>query len=266
LRAKTIEKLKAATKYDSTQQLLEKYGDPPTTSSQASSSNTSKRKSKGKSDASQIRPGGQRTGMRPPPTANIRRDLHRSTFQKELGNFGPQDVQNFSSGPTTPPLSQQRQPLFSAENAEFAPNAFSAVPQYSTGVGLTGDRWYDRILDLLLGEDETLPKNRVVLICKNCRLVNGQAPPGIKNLEEIGKWRCGGCGGWNGEENEATNIIAKVRERAETDSEIHDARTERGLAVSEDAASASAGEKTDDDIENDVHDHQVENLKREQNT
>ena len=49
-------------------------------------------------------------------------------------------------------------------------------------------------MDVLLGEDETLPRARLALICSNCRLVNGQAPPGVKRLEDVGKWRCGGCG------------------------------------------------------------------------
>lgn len=72
-------------------------------------------------------------------------------------------------------------------------------------------------MDVLLGEDETLPKNRLALICKHCRLVNGQAPPGIKDLEEVGKWKCGGCGGWNGEENEARKIVKEMQEEKKAD-------------------------------------------------
>ncbi len=71
-------------------------------------------------------------------------------------------------------------------------------------------------MDVLLGEDETLPKNRMALICKHCRLVNGQAPPGIKRPEDLGKWRCGGCGGWNGEENEAEKLVAEMAKRVES--------------------------------------------------
>ena len=51
---------------------------------------------------------------------------------------------------------------------------------------------------MLLGEDEMHPKNRLALICENCRLVNGQAPPGAKTLEAVGKWRCSNCGTMNG--------------------------------------------------------------------
>lgn len=53
---------------------------------------------------------------------------------------------------------------------------------------------------MLLGEDETQAKNRFALICAQCRLVNGQAPPGTRELGDVGRWRCGGCGAWNGEE------------------------------------------------------------------
>jgi hypothetical protein len=99
---------------------------------------------------------------------------------------------------------------------EFAPNAFGSVPQYdrSSESNIEGN-WYDRILDLLLGEDETSPKNRIVLICKHCRLVNGQAPPGVKRIEELGKWRCIGCGGWNGEVDEGAKIVEEIKEKAE---------------------------------------------------
>lgn len=73
-------------------------------------------------------------------------------------------------------------------------------------------------MDVLLGEDETLPKNRMALICKHCRLVNGQAPPGIKRPEDLGKWRCIGCGGWNGEENEAEQLVAEMAQRVRSES------------------------------------------------
>ena len=72
-------------------------------------------------------------------------------------------------------------------------------------------------MDLLLGEDETLPKNRLALICSNCRLVNGQAPPGVKTLDEVGKWRCGSCGSWNGEESEAKKMLEAIRKKEERD-------------------------------------------------
>lgn len=52
------------------------------------------------------------------------------------------------------------------------------------------------------------------MICSGCRLVNGQAPPGIKTLEELGRWRCGSCGIWNGVESETTQILSSLRQDA----------------------------------------------------
>jgi hypothetical protein len=52
----------------------------------------------------------------------------------------------------------------------------------------------------------------MAMICTSCRLVNGQAPPGIKTPEELGRWRCGSCGSWNGVESETTRILSTLRE------------------------------------------------------
>ncbi|CZR70067.1 uncharacterized protein PAC_19968 [Phialocephala subalpina] len=202
-RTKTIEKLKTATKYDSTQVLLEKYGGAPP--------------KKPKTPAAPKAPKApKQTGRMsmgpPPPTANIGRPEHIPSQ--------PSTPQTIMRQPPPPqmlpsPVSPQQQPI-----AEFAPNAFSAPPQYAQGGDVNaGGNWYDRILDLLMGEDETSPKNRVALICQNCRLVNGQAPPGTRTLAELGKWRCFGCGSMNGEEDEAAKVVKEIRERIETQEE-----------------------------------------------
>ena len=60
--------------------------------------------------------------------------------------------------------------------------------------------WYDRLLDILIGEDETAAKARFALICNSCRMVNGLAPPGTKSLAEIGRWGCARCGTMNGKD------------------------------------------------------------------
>ena len=146
----------------------------------------------------------------PPATANIPRP-NQAPSQPST----PQPISRSPSSYVVPsPASVQAQ----AEPGppEFAPNAFSAPPQYAQGSEFNvGGHWYDRVLDLLLGEDETLPKNRMALICQNCRLVNGQAPPGTKTLADLGKWRCFGCGSWNGEEDEAAKVVQEMKERIE---------------------------------------------------
>lgn len=195
----TVEKLKAATNYNSTQQLLEKYGSvkPPVEEvSQKPQEKVNEQKNAG--------PTGQgRIHIAPPPTANIPRNRPPRHSQSPIQDS---PVQLPPSQPVDEPPS----------TAEFAPNAFapSQAAQYSAPSSAQSS-WYDRLLDVLLGEDETQPKNRIVLICSQCRLVNGQAPPGTKRLEQIGKWRCSGCGGWNGvdEGSETRKLLEEVAEQ-----------------------------------------------------
>jgi hypothetical protein len=199
----TIEKLKEATKYNSTQQLLEKYGSSPKPKP-GSGSPSSQKKPQGPQKPGQAPE--PRTGMAPPPTANIQRPPNQqpSTPQRPT----PASPQ---SGPSPPPAPSPRE----APGAEFAPNAFSSAEltrQYtaSTAATYTQSHWYDRILDALLGEDETQPKNRLALICSECRLVNGQAPPGARSLEDAGRWRCSGCHAWNGKEKVQEDAVAEL--------------------------------------------------------
>lgn len=205
----TIEKLKAATKYNSTQQLLEKYGGESPRPS-PSKGDDEKRKlleaQRKPSTPQQQQPPVARTGLAPPPTANIRRPVTPSAQSPPNPSppspYGAQNQpQPFPQTPPQPPRPQQP-----VDEPGFAPNAFPRSSQY-----IEQSHWYDRLLDVLLGEDETQPKNRVALICRTCRLVNGQAPPGVRTLEELGRWRCGGCGVWNGEESEATKVLANIR-------------------------------------------------------
>lgn len=194
-RTRTIEKLKAATKYDSTQVLLEKYGGAAAKQRKPSAPKPSK--------AAPKQSGRVSIGA-PPPTANIGRPEHIPSQPSPQ----PQPIMR------PPPPQMISSPASPQPSAEFAPNAFSAPPQYAQpGDVNAGGNWYDRILDLLMGEDETSPKNRVALICQNCRLINGQAPPGTRSLAELGKWRCFGCGSMNGEEDEAAKVVKEMKER-----------------------------------------------------
>jgi hypothetical protein len=211
-RVKTIDRLKAATKYNSTQQLLEKYGGEPP--QELPKPNLKGRGTSAQKNQDQP----QRTRMVPPGTANIPRN--RLAEPQSLPQpLTPNTSLNIAPGlvPSTP-VSSDTQP----GPPEFAPNAFSAMPLYDHNTESNADRkWYDRILDLLLGEDETSPRNRIVLICQNCRLVNGQAPPGIKRLQDVGRWRCVGCGGWNRIEDEGVKAIKEMKKLAEDETRDH---------------------------------------------
>lgn len=208
-RDETIEKLKVATRYTSTQQLLEKYGaesPKPSASPKAESE-----KPKATTPSQQQQPVA-RTGLPPPPTANIRRPPAASSAQPqpEAGSppspppyQAPVQPQAFlNAHPSTPPM-----PQLPTDEPGFAPNAFPSQGQF-----IEQPHWYDRLLDVLLGEDEMQPRNRMAMICSSCRLVNGQAPPGIKTLEELGRWKCGSCGSWNGVESETTKILSTLRQ------------------------------------------------------
>ena len=245
----TIDKLKAATKYNTTHQLLEKYGG----TAPKSKPGTPARKAtpnQGKSNASQV----GRTGVAPPPTANIpSRNVAGSlpsTPQRSTpvsNSLGPSPP--FSAAASTPPWQRQSPPQ--VDTPEFAPNAFSSVPQYEQQA--TDTKWYDRLMDVLLGEDESNPKNRLALICKHCRLVNGQAPPGVKQLEDVGKWRCSGCGTMNGEESEAKRIVHEIQKQSIGE----DSKAQTNLDMSRTTVSSKTGDRVvadskEDDSESDV--------------
>lgn len=210
-RAKTIQKLKDATKYDSTLELLEKYG---------GGEGKGKNKKQGAGDEdkkprqgarhNETGTAGGRTNIPPPPTANIQR---RDGPFPGQGTPPPgfQHGQHQQHRPQQPPSGLE-------PTEEFAPNAYSHPPpppaqsqHFAQADGAAGSsHWYDRIMDLLLGEDETASKNRIALICQRCRLVNGQAPPGTKALSELGTWKCMGCGATNGEMDEGKRILQEV--------------------------------------------------------
>lgn len=178
----------------------------------------------------------------PPPTANIGRPNQVSSQPST-----PQPVSRSPSYMISPPSASA--PQAPQVQAEFAPNAFSAPPQYATGGDLgIGGHWYDRVLDLLLGEDETSPKNRIILICQNCRLVNGQAPPGTKSLAELGKWKCFGCGEINGEEDEAVKVVQEMKELIQTQDDPMSGN--EGKGSEDDVVGAGSAESAGNENEN----------------
>lgn len=204
-----IADLKKATKYDSTQELLQKYGGAPPKQKEPKETQQGIKR---KIAAPQNQP--QRTGISPPPTANIPGRNVTPHVTPQRPELRPQpDGQT----PISPQHLSQSPVPFSPEEPGFAPNAFNIPPPTAPPAYESRGNWYDRILDVMLGEDESTAKNRLALICTNCRLVNGQAPPGVRTLEELGKWRCGGCGTMNGVDSEATKVVKEAVQQAKTD-------------------------------------------------
>ncbi|KAL8948172.1 MAG: hypothetical protein Q9222_005623 [Ikaeria aurantiellina] len=214
-RETTIEKLKAATKYNTTQELLKKYGGTPPSKDKSIRGGLEDGKAKEKTSPDSIQ---RRTNFIPPPTANIpgRNGLVSLPGTPQRGTPRAQDHQGQSPPFTaSAAVAPWREPLPEEDpSAVFAPNAFSSAPQYAQPG--EGTRWYDRLMDVILGEDETLPKNRLALICQRCRLVNGQAPPGVQRLEDVGDWRCSGCGTMNGEEKEGAKLLKQIQKDTDT--------------------------------------------------
>lgn len=241
-REKTIKKLKDATKYDSTMELIEKYGGQE-------SKPKGKKKGTGDGDGDDNPQKGKkgnaapaasnRTRIPPPATANIQR----------------------RDGPV-PSRNQMEPGAEFAPNAEFAPSAFpggqappppTGYPQYNATP--SEPHWYDRIFDVLLGDDETAVKNRIVLICHSCRLVNGQAPPGTKTLSDLGPWKCMSCGALNGELDEGKRIVNEVLGQAAQDAAVKQ----------EDTTDDDAEDASSDDVVDVAKEHILEEVQQESN-
>ncbi|KAH8686590.1 hypothetical protein BGZ61DRAFT_355781 [Ilyonectria robusta] len=242
-REKTIKKLKDATKYDSTMELIEKYGGQE-------SRPKGKKKGTGDGDGDDNPQKGKkgnaapaasnRTRIPPPATANIQR----------------------RDGPAVPSRNQMEPGAEFAPNAEFAPSAFpggqappspTGYPQYNATP--SEPHWYDRIFDVLLGDDETAVKNRIVLICHSCRLVNGQAPPGTKTLSDLGPWKCMSCGTLNGELDEGKRIVNEVLGQA----------AEHAAVKQEDTTDDDAEDASSDDVVDVAKEHILEEVQQESN-
>ncbi|KAK0717254.1 hypothetical protein B0T26DRAFT_292201 [Lasiosphaeria miniovina] len=246
-RAKTIQKLKDATKYDSTLELLEKYGGPENKAKKGKKKggpdgddNSSNDENRGKQGQGRLP---NRTNVPPPPTANIQRSPIPSNLSTPQTR--PRSALGTPAGQNSPP------PEALDASAEFAPNAYDGRPpsspasytQYPPAPVLPAaeSHWYDRILDTLLGEDETAAKNKIVLICGRCRLVNGQAPPGTKSLADLGTWKCMACGAVNGEMDEGKRIVQEVLgRRSAVGAQASAAATDDDDDAAEDAAGNSS--------------------------
>ena len=264
-RAKVIEKLKIATKYDSTQQLLDKYGGNSSGAKQQDPSQHQGKTPKRKISGRQSLPAqfqhqqqqGPRTGFAPPPTANIpgRQPTPQNPLDARLRAATTQ-----GSPPPQPIASQAQQHAPPRpSNESFAPNAFPSQP---TPLSAPAPAWYDRILDVVLGEDETSSKNRFALICAApaCRLVNGQAPPGARSLDDVGRWRCKGCGEMNGVESEEVGkVLQQQAERKKGRGEVgEELRKERRPEMEERREVVKREEAEEDEDGDDDGDADVE--------
>ncbi|RPA91922.1 hypothetical protein L873DRAFT_1794591 [Choiromyces venosus 120613-1] len=286
----TIEKLKAATKYSTTQSIIEKYGGG-SSPGPSSAADTDKKQ--------QQQPG-------TPQGGSVNQQL-RQRLQGQSGPHGPPQV----AGPTAPATPQQIQQQLvqqqmMAQQRPGLPSPAQMQHQLHTGAKpgmpeisgrpnpnapllnlpqtqpssqqliqpeeVTSPKWYDRLLDVIVGEDETSAKNRYALICSNCRMVNGLAPPGTTSLADMEGWGCARCGTWNGSppgqrryagsEREARRLTpdildggkkAKGRRASRSPSpNPENVRTTGGKAKKEQELQSSSEEEEDDTLEKEV--------------
>lgn len=120
-------------------------------------------------------------------------------FAPDLPSLQQKQTQNAQPGQANTQLTAQQldhqvaagfpgQPPFSSSS--------SLAPVHNTAYQ---PHWYDRILDMIVGEDEYSPKSRYALICESCRNHNGLAQPG--ELPQYVVYICPHCGHRNGIEN-----------------------------------------------------------------
>lgn len=65
----------------------------------------------------------------------------------------------------------------------------------------------------------------------------------MKTLEELGRWRCGGCGAWNGEESATKKALADIKAGSDPAEAVSDAE-----ADAKHPSSVSTGDGTDDGV------------------
>jgi hypothetical protein len=184
-----IDELKEKSDYYNTQQLLERY-DPK--SSPTKQTNV---------PPERILRGEPTHNLHHKPSTNDLRHSADTLRQRLPAQQQPQLPLNSSlprlPPPITPatfaPLPQQPQQNI----PQFHPSAFSPPPSPVLSQQEPHSKTFlDRLLDLLVGEDENSADHRYALICRHCKAHNGLAPPG-ERPGDVG-YLCGRCGGWNG--------------------------------------------------------------------
>ncbi|KAK9453062.1 hypothetical protein V1511DRAFT_506422 [Dipodascopsis uninucleata] len=142
------------------------------------------------------------------------------------------DISNVPSLP--PPQADTSASDGSPQNLQSA--MFSATEPFTMTPVET--HWYDRLLDVIIGEDERSPRNRYALICPNCFSHNGLAPPG-QSADSV-KYVCPVCGHLNPEHasdfalSTANSDAGESQEESEHSGERHGENTNDSMSFDED--------------------------------
>lgn len=200
-----LEELKQKTGFYSTKAIVDRY--EPTKKEVKKPTQQSAKK--------QNVPTNRRQGV-PPPTANVPRNLP-PTANVPMTPVVPAPGSNVHAAvPAIPkPVPVSEKDVVAAKQS--LDKAGVSVAPVSTGPYQR--QWFDRVLDLLVGEDESAAQNRQALICSKCHNHNGLAPFG-KTAAEI-RYKCPGCGEWNGNliPSESAELVEEVKEKKDEERE-----------------------------------------------
>jgi hypothetical protein len=228
----TIEKLKTATKFSTTQSIIERYSGTstgasvpvqqapkqiPTTKAPAVGTTAYALRSR---QPPQQQQASVPVSVQTPEQLRVQQLLAQQAVLPTPCGGTPPVQQRTSSHPLPPKIEQRTTPALQIQGHTQPPSQQHLQPEEATV-----PKWYDRILDVVLGEDETSARNRFALICKNCRMVNGLAPPGTRSLNGMDPWGCARCGTMNGGEKKSV-VEAIEDEPVEVKQEILDEPTE----------------------------------------
>ncbi|KAI5848147.1 hypothetical protein BZA05DRAFT_404563 [Tricharina praecox] len=259
----TIEKLKSITKFSTTQSLIEKYGGTAPMEGILALAPQQENKKSVPTTAPSLRVGAPQPPKQPskqpepqqqpllphltPDQIRIQQQLYAQQKAGIPPQYGqvqaqPPKQQPQPQAPTQTPTSLKRQSSLLMQGQTQPPSQQHLQPEEATA-----PKWYDRILDVILGEDEMSAKARFALICKNCRMVNGLAPPGTHSLEEMDQWGCARCGTMNGRKKSRTMMKERSVSRDHLERKVSSGRVARSRKQAESAPEESEASTVDDD-------------------
>lgn len=211
-----IEELKQKTNFYSTQALLDRYdAGGPSSSGSLASTPVKQHSSKDKVDDNDI--------------AGSPRNLFidkKEQLEQTHDTFGPVSNNNDENNNTNDQSHMQNHMQNHMQKGESLidrqNDSPTQLPSISSGMSVSSSssfipytpKWYDRILDLLVGEDEQSAKNRQALICANCHTHNGLAQYG--ELAQNVVYICPRCGFRNGQLKQEPVLDAKSEDKNDT--------------------------------------------------
>ncbi len=249
LQRSKVEELKAKTQFYSTQSLLDRFDPDSAPSSPKVSTPTMARKSLG---------GGQRLSPGTPripypqhllspeqrlrqkesvQSLRARHSLGREDVDREsLETSFTQTVGDVGTVPT----------ILDAGRVSLSPATTHPLPQ----IAQRAPTFLDRVLELIIGEDETSPAHRYALICQKCFSHNGLAPAGTNDVDAARiKYACPCCGFVNGVDKERSDNISGETSNLATNLEMDTGSTQSNNIPSSRSTPTSTTPDNDSDIE-----------------